>query len=171
MALNLTVRRRPVELARRVPVGIDAAVDVLRYGADRLVGPELAAPWAATAGPGTLGVELPGGIHLTREVRIGFGPLFEEDGTCAVPVWWEAAEHPHLFPIFDGALEVRRLGDGTELRLVGSYEPPLGSIGQFADCVLGHRVVIASLEALLTQAAERLAAAVADEVAAELAGF
>ena len=170
MPRNLTVRRRPAELARRVPVGIDAAVDVLRHGAHRLVGPELAAPWAATAGPSALGVDL-GGVHLTREVRIGFGPAFEEDGTFAVSVWWEAAERPHLFPTFDGALEVRRHGDGTELRLVGSYEPPLGPVGRFADGVFGHRVVMASLDALLTRAAERLAAAVADEVAAELAGF
>jgi hypothetical protein len=171
MALNLTVRRRPIELVRPVPVTVDAAVDVLRHGADRLVASDLAAPWAASAGLSTLAVDLPGGVHLTREVRIGFGPSVEDDGSFAVPVWWEAEEHPHLFPTFDGALEVRRGSNGTQLCLVGSYQPPLGSIGRFADGVLGHQVVVASLEALLNRAADRLATAAADDVAAELAGF
>jgi hypothetical protein len=77
-------------------------------------------------------------------------------------VWWEAAGHPYLFPTFDGALEVRHLGDETELRLVGSYQPPLGHFGYFADGLIGHPVVTASLESVLAEAAERLAAAVAE---------
>lgn len=162
MALNVAHHRRPVEIARRVPVGIEAASAVLREGADRLIGPEFPAPWAASGAHHTLGIEFPGGVRLTREVHLGTGPVFEEDDGVAVAVWWEAAEHPHLFPTFDGALEVRPAGDGTtesELRLAGSYAPPLGRIGRFADGLVGHRVVTASLEALLAGAAERLVAA------------
>jgi hypothetical protein len=152
---------------------MDAAIDVLRYSTDLLVTPDLTAPWAAPPGVSTLAIDLPGGVHLTREVRVGFGPISEEDGISAVPVWWEAAEHPHLFPSFDGALEVHpAAGDlGTELCLVGSYLPPLRSVGRFADGLLGHKMVMASLEALLARAADRLVSAVADEVAAQLAGF
>ncbi|HJP67207.1 MAG TPA: hypothetical protein VKA30_13000 [Actinomycetota bacterium] len=166
---TLTVRRRPVELVRRVPVPLDAAVDVLRYGADRLVALDPAMPWEADGGLSSLAVDLPGGIHLTRQVRIGFGPILEEDGTFAVPVWWEAEEYPHLFPTFDGALEVcrgrGRGGEGTDLHLVGSYQPPLGSIGRFANGFLGHQVVMASLEELLNRMADRLATTATDMAA------
>jgi hypothetical protein len=156
--LTVTSRRRPVEIARRIPVDIAAAAGILRQTPDRLIGPEFPASWIAT-GNRSLNVVLPGGFQLTREVRVGFGPIFEEEDGLAVTVWWEAKAHPHLFPTFDGALEVRRLDDETELRLVGSNEPPLGPIGRFADGVVGHRVVAASLEALLAGAADRLAAA------------
>jgi hypothetical protein len=171
MFRTLTSRRCPVEVARLVPVTPDAAVDVLRYSADLLVAPDLAAPWSAPPGVSRLAIDLPGGVHLARDVRVGFGPLFEEDGVSAVPVWWEAEQHPHLYPSFDGAFEVHPADGGTELFLVGSYQPPLGSVGRFADGVVGHRVVMASLEALLGRAADRLVALVGDEVAAQIAGF
>lgn len=97
--------------------------------------------------------------HVAREVRVGYGLFLEDDGVVAVPVWWEDSEHPELFPTFDGGLELRAAaGGGTELVLAGSYRPPFGAVGRFADGVLGHRIVTASLEAFLTAAAERLSA-------------
>jgi hypothetical protein len=137
MIVKTAARRRSVEMARRVP--------------------EFAASWLAPDGAERLSVDLPGGLHVSRHVRVGFGPVFQEDDAFVVPVWWEAAEHPHLFPTFDGGFEVRPADDETELRLVGSYEPPLGALGRFADGVVGHRLVTASLDALLGSAVERLA--------------
>ncbi len=162
MVLDTVARRRTIEMVRRVPIALDAAVEVLRNAPDRLIGSRFAAPWASARGLRLLAVALPGGIHIARDVRIGCGPLLEEDDAFALPVWWEAAEHPQLFPTFDGGLEVRGIDEETELRLVGSYQPPLGPIGRFANGVAGHRVVTASLETFLTGAAERLAAAAAD---------
>lgn len=159
MAMMVTARRRPVEIARRVPVPLEAAVDVLKHASERLIGADFAAYWMAADRAEMLGIDLPGGLHVSQEVRVGLGPVFEEDGAYVVAVWWEAAEHPHLFPTFDGGFEVRGAGGATELRLVGSYEPPLGALGRFADGVVGHRLVAASLDALLASAAERLAAA------------
>ncbi|HKY77174.1 MAG TPA: hypothetical protein VJS45_13595 [Acidimicrobiia bacterium] len=161
MVMTVTARRRPVEIARRVPVGIEAAVDVLKHGSERLIGADFAASWMVTDGSETLGIDLPGGMHVSREVRVGFGPVFQDDDAFVLAVWWEAAEHPQLFPTFDGGFEVRAAGDATDLRLVGSYEPPLGALGRFADGVVGHRLVAASLDALLDSAAERLIAAAA----------
>ena len=149
-------------MVRRVAIGLDAAVQVLRNAPDRLIGSRFAAPSAPAGGFGLLAVDLPGGMHIAREVRIGCGPLLQEDDAVTLPVWWEAAEHPQLFPTFDGGLGVRGVDDETELCLVGSYQPPLGPIGRFANGVAGHRVVTASLETFLTGVAERLAAAAAD---------
>ncbi|MDP1806877.1 MAG: hypothetical protein Q8K72_16990, partial [Acidimicrobiales bacterium] len=87
------------------------------------------------------------------------GPLMEEDGAVVLPVGWEDAEHPDLFPTFDGGLELYPDGRGTALRLVGSYVPPLGLIGRFADELAGHRIVLASLSKFLADVASLLTAA------------
>ena len=151
-------QRRPVELVRVVPVALDSAVAVFDREPHRLIGSGRAYPIAWGELRADLGFQLPGAGRLGREVRVGFGPLIDEDGTRTLPVWWEAAEHPELFPTFDGGLELRAAPDGTELRLVGSYRPPLGAWGRFADGLAGHRVVTASLEAFLEATAQRLTA-------------
>lgn len=83
----------------------------------------------------------------------------EEEGAVVLPVWWEDAEHPDLFPTFDGGLELRADGRGTALGLVGSYEPPLGLLGRFGDGLAGHRIVMASLNEFLADVAALLTAA------------
>lgn len=101
-----------------------------------------------------MGVHLGRRLRLQREVTVGFGPFIEEDdGTVTLALWWEAAQQPWLFPTFDGGLEVHDRRDGTELRLVGSYQLPLGQAGVFGDEFLGHRVARASLEAFLEEIA------------------
>lgn len=154
------VRRRAVEMSRRVPVRIEAAVEILKHEPECLVGSVLTTGLTAAEVQQKLGVELPMGMHIARTIRVGLAPAFEDDGAFVVPMWWEAAEHPHLFPTFDGGLEASALDGATQLRLVGSYAPPLGAVGRLADGVVGHRIVTASLDALLTAAAERLEEAV-----------
>lgn len=150
--------RRVVQFARRLAVPLEAAVAVLRQSPERIVETELGAPWTGPGVHSELGVELFGGRYMARQVRIGFGPVLDDDDAVALPLWWQDAEHPHLFPTFDGGLELRSSGDATELRLIGSYQPPLGVVGRFGDGLLGHRLVMASLERFLTAAAERLTA-------------
>ena len=153
--------RRAVELVRRVPVPVAAALAIFERDPHRVIGPHLGAPWTDTELHADLVVELFGRRQVVREVRIGVGRLLEDDGILALPLWWQAAEHPQLFPTFDGGLEVRGDELETELRLVGSYRPPLGAVGRFADGVVGHRVVMASLDEFLSAVAERLGATLA----------
>jgi hypothetical protein len=149
MSAALTSHRRPVDVVRRVPVAAAFAIAALETGPHRILGSRLGPVWTTRA---------PGTARVSREVRLGVGPVFEDEGAIVVPVWWEDADHPRLFPTFDGGIELRpREDDATEVRLVGSYEPPLGTIGRFADGLAGHKVVIASLEALLDDVVTRLA--------------
>ena len=83
----------------------------------------------------------------------------EEDGAVVLPVWWEDAEYPDLFPTFDGGLELHADGQGTALRLVGSYQPPLGLLGRFGDGLAGHQIVMASLNTFLDDVAALVTAA------------
>lgn len=163
MSATLTSHRRPVDLARRVPVAAAFAVAVLERAPKRIIGSRLGPVWTGPELNASLSERILGGARVTREVLIGVGPLMEDEDALVLPVWWEDAEHPRLFPTFDGGIELRPDGDdATEVRLVGSYEPPLGTLGRFADGLAGHKVVVASLEALLEDIVARLAEGAAD---------
>ena len=156
MAVSLIPQRRPVALAWPVAVPYEEAVAAVTADSHRLIGAGFRAHVDDGPGYTLLGVRIAGGRRITREVRVGFGPVLDDDGVAAVPVWWEDAQHPELFPTFDGGLELRAAPGGTELRLAGSYQPPLGAFGRFADEVIGHRIVTASLQAFLADTAARL---------------
>lgn len=160
MIANVSPRRhrRAVAVSRSVPLPVDVAVALLGSDPGLIVGADLPPPWTGDETLGDVGVGLPGGHHVSRTVRIGVGPMLEDDDAMALPIWWEDAEHPDLFPTFDGGMEMRAEGEGTELRLVGSYQPPLGTLGRFADSLVGHRVALASLESFLAATSDRLIA-------------
>jgi hypothetical protein len=97
------------------------------------------------------------GVHFDRIAAVGFAPIVEEDdGTQVLPLWWEAADQPWLFPTFEGGLEVRPGDGGTELRLEGIYRPPLGAAGGLVNRTILNRAATASLESLLERVSERL---------------
>lgn len=100
-----------------------------------------------------------GGGAVTRRVRAEVGPMISGPDRLRIPVRWNDAEHPKLFPIMDGELRISDVaGTDIELRLVGEYGLPLGAIGAAADTVAGHRVAEKSLEGFLTEVANRLQA-------------
>jgi hypothetical protein len=148
-------RRRAIAVVRVLPVPVDLAVALFSRDPELILGSEPPPPWSDDP-RADVGLDLPGGCHLGRAVRIGFGPIIDDDDARALPVWWEDADHPDLFPTFDGGIELRGDQRSTELRLVGSYQPPLGTVGRFADSLVGHRVALASLESFLAAAADRL---------------
>ena len=150
--------RRSVDVLRYVPIAVDVAVAIVQANPRRLVGTHAGRSGDAQI-RADLRAELPGGASVTRSARVGFGPLMEEEGAVVLPVWWEDAEHPDLFPTFDGGLELRADGRGTALRLVGSYVPPLGLLGRFGDGLAGHRIVLASLKEFVAGVAALLTAA------------
>lgn len=99
------------------------------------------------------------GAHFDRIAAVGFASVVEEeDGTRVLPLWWEAADQPWLFPTFDGGLEIRPDDGGTQLRLEGRYRPPLGAAGALVNRAVLNRAATASLEALLDRLSARLAA-------------
>jgi hypothetical protein len=157
MARTNDSTRRPVELLLHLAVPVDVAVGILQDAPHHVIGSQLEGGWAGVHD--RLRPELVAGRHLRREVRLGFGPLIDDDDVLVLPIWWEDADFPHLFPTFDGGLELRPEGGGTEVRLVGSYQAPLGALGRFADSLAGHHLVMASLETFLAGAGARLSAA------------
>lgn len=163
---TITCRRRSVDLLRYLPIAADVALALVEAGPQGFVGTRAEGCSDARA-RADLQVELPGLGSVTRSACVGFGPLMEEEGAAVLPVWWEDAEHPDLFPTFDGGLELYPDGRGTALRLVGSYVPPLGLLGRFGDGLAGHRIVVASLNKFLGDVAALLTAAAYGDQRAE----
>lgn len=115
-------------------------------------------PVKLPAGRPTVSVEVRFADFSFRRIAVvGFGPIvMEDDGTQRLPLWWEAADQPWLFPTFDGGLEVRPSDPGTELRLEGRYRPPLGTAGALLNRAVLHRSATASLETLLDRLSAQL---------------
>jgi hypothetical protein len=100
-----------------------------------------------------------GGGAVTRRVQATLGPVVYGHDSLQVSLHWNAAEHPHLFPVMNAQLVIREIGGKhIELRLKGEYQPPLGVIGAAGDALAGHRVAKNSLRGFLTEVAQRLEA-------------
>ncbi|MDA8309038.1 MAG: hypothetical protein M0Z46_00170 [Actinomycetota bacterium] len=102
-------------------------------------------------GPSSLG-EL-----ITREIRVRLGPASTLDDGIVVPLRWEDARRPTLFPVLDGNLQVAPLGDGcSRLVLYASYRPPFDGLGRALDQALLHRVAESTIRSFLRKVAETL---------------
>ncbi len=98
-----------------------------------------------------------GGGAITHRVEPEVGPLQSEAASLCVPLHWKAVEHPHLFPVMDGKLQISDInGCQIELRLVGEYRTPLGAVGALGDALAGRRVAEKTLQDFLAGVAQRL---------------
>jgi hypothetical protein len=105
---------------------------------------------------GELRLELGDNI-IGRDVVLALGVVEVADDEAHVAVSWRAARHPHLFPVFEGELQVRREGwADVELRLAGSYRTPFWFAGELGDRMLGHHVADRTFRSFLAGVARRL---------------
>jgi hypothetical protein len=140
--------KHAIDFAERIPGTYWHAAAILKVDLDSVVEAPLE----------ELRVEVGGGA-FTRRVQAEIGPIHNEPSRMSMPLRWEAAEHPKLFPVMDGELRISNVeGREIELRLVGDLRPPLGAVGALADAVAGRRVAEKSLRGLLAEVAQRLQA-------------
>jgi len=77
------------------------------------------------------------GVEVHKRVRVSIDQAEETDDVLRIPLRWEADPAPHLFPTFEGVVELLSLGNGrAELSLVGYYQPPLGPVGDAVNTYL-----------------------------------
>jgi hypothetical protein len=100
------------------------------------------------------------GVDIRRNVRITIGEMEVWPRGARLPLRWEDAGQPGIFPVLDAVLEFSPVRSGahdmTQMTLFGHYQPPLGLVGDLADDVAGHRVVVESVEEFLDGLASRL---------------
>lgn len=110
-----------------------------------------------------------GGVEVGAEIDISVEDVEEvEWGPTSSPATrlhlrWAATQHPRLFPIMSGVLAVYRLtATETQLDFSGSYDPPLGPLGDALDAVALHRVAEASVHRFIQDVAHYLRESLAE---------
>jgi hypothetical protein len=104
-----------------------------------------------------------GGVDVAKEIVFTVGAI--EDAASGpsggpvtrIPVSWEAAKNPRLFPLMTAVLAVYPLtATETQLDFSGQYDPPLGAVGDAVDALVGHRIAEASVHRFVTDVARYL---------------
>ena len=95
---------------------------------------------------------------LSRLVRVLFAEPVQRGVMVTVPMRWEATGAAgDLFPLLDADLILTgEEPDQVQVRLNGSYRPPLGRAGEALDEMVMHRLAAATMKSLMTGLAARL---------------
>lgn len=108
-----------------------------------------------------------GGVGIKADIRISVKDIEEkrDEALSAVvtrlPLEWEAANKPGLFPLMKGELLIYSLtATETQLDFSGLYEPPFGTVGKAMNAMLGHRIAEASVHQFITDVASYLRRAI-----------
>ena len=103
------------------------------------------------------------GVDVGKELRITMGEAVETPAevgrppSTRIPIEWEAADRPGLFPLMKGELSLYPITDNeTQLDFGGAYEPPMGALGGVLDTVVGHRIADASVHRFPSDVARHL---------------
>jgi hypothetical protein len=155
--------RHTVDLTERIRGRYEHVPAILRLDCEHIVHEPLR-ELRVQVGRSTVGRRVDARIGHMRLVgpSLGLSPRILE-----IPVQWRAADHARCFPTMTGILRITRGGpDAIELRLLGSYAPPLGPLGEFADRLAGHDAAAASLRGVLVEVARRLEETIRDHAPA-----
>lgn len=99
------------------------------------------------------------GDWIARDVHVRIGRSTMSGDSTLVPLRWEDARRPHLFPVLDGNLEVVPLGPQCcRVVLTATYRPPFERAGQLLDHAFLHRVAESTVRSFLTQLGRSLEA-------------
>ena len=103
------------------------------------------------------------GIDVGTEIDITVGAVDEEAAGVTSPasirmqVEWQAASTPRLFPVMKGELAAYALSAReTQLDFSGSYDPPMGKLGDVIDAVIAKRLADASVHRFLQDVAAQI---------------
>jgi hypothetical protein len=97
------------------------------------------------------------GHLVARDIRVRLGRAKCGEAGVVVPLRWEDARWPGLFPLLDGNLEVAQLGpDRSRIVLYASYRPPFDAMGRVLDQTLFHRVAESTIRSFLQKVAGTL---------------
>ncbi|SRR6266516_64728 len=97
------------------------------------------------------------GHRLDKMVEITLGEPVRLGATTLLPLSWKATGPERVFPELEADIELAGLGrDRTQLAISARYRPPLGTMGEFLDRALLHRIAEATLKDFLDHVGEAL---------------
>lgn len=128
----------------------------------------------AAAREHVLGVQLHVRVALfdiATDVRVEVGAIEDTKSSqwgydvTIFPITWSAVATPSLFPRMKAKLLVYPLSRfETQLEFEGTYDPPLGLLGDAFDSIVGHRIAEASTLHFLREVATLLRSELAASV-------
>jgi CBS domain-containing protein len=90
-------------------------------------------------------------------IRVWTGVARHEGARTVIPVRWRAAYVEHVFPDFEGTIEIERQSrTAAQVTLTGTYRPPLGPIGAAFDAIAVDGVAHETADRLVAELAKRL---------------
>jgi hypothetical protein len=112
---------------------------------------------AATTHAATLHVRF-GGIDIGTDVAIQIANIEHDDAygrpATKLTLAWQAAHNPRMFPAMHATLVIFGLSaTETQLEFQGTYQPPLGKLGEVVDAAAGHRFAEASMTRFIQEVA------------------
>lgn len=99
------------------------------------------------------------GLEVGAPIALTIGDITESGQresarVTRIPIAWQAAERPGLFPLMSAELSVYPLtATETQLDFLGRYDPPLGLLGDAVDAVVGQRIAEASVHRFVADVA------------------
>lgn len=103
------------------------------------------------------------GVDLVKEITVAVGAIEDVQSgphrgpETRIPISWEAAKNARFFPQMTSVLTVYPLtATETQLDFAGTYDPPLGAVGDAMDALVGHRIAEASVHRFITDVARYL---------------
>ncbi|MSR35491.1 MAG: hypothetical protein EXR95_02440 [Gemmatimonadetes bacterium] len=100
-----------------------------------------------------------GGIDVATEIAISVGKSEEKQNPriTRIPLEWEAAKRPRLFPFMKAVLTLYPLtSTETKIDFAGRYLPPLGPLGKALNAAVGYHIAEASVHRFVTNVAQHL---------------
>ena len=101
-----------------------------------------------------------GGISVSRSARLRIGAVTRGPVSTRVPLRWEDARYPRLFPVLDAELTFEKVPSSRrpilQVGLVGRYSPPLGTFGGLANWVYGDEIAGEVVGGFVHDVAQRL---------------
>ncbi|MGZ6557109.1 MAG: hypothetical protein ACXVEY_09730 [Actinomycetota bacterium] len=86
----------------------------------------------------------------TMVISLGNASVDVDAGVVEIPFHWEAAGYKSIFPLLDGRLLVKAIGEHTELVLQGEYRTPPPVSGDLDDTLVAHHAAQVAVRDLLS---------------------
>ncbi len=105
-----------------------------------------------------------GAVEIAADIAIEVTQIAEARSPANQPairldLTWKSKRRPGLFPELTGSLWAYALSSReTQLELIGSYDPPLGLLGDAIDAIALHRIAEESVRRFITDVASYLRA-------------
>ncbi|HEY8340518.1 MAG TPA: CBS domain-containing protein, partial [Egibacteraceae bacterium] len=149
----------------RITADLERLDEVFKRDIVALLVAATGSPVEPPAGDGSFAMQLTAhaaGREISKRVRASVGAARRVGTRTVIPLHWHAEPGRHVFPSFDGAVELEPLDvrpgprSRAEVSIIGSYKAPLGPLGVVGDAAGLHHIAEQTVARLVDALAPEL---------------